>query len=1100
MILWKQLVTGLTLLGVLQAPLVNGQTSFPVKRGALWGLANEQGKWLVEPAYEYISDWRPGQGALVRLSGKWGLLSEEGKVAIPCQYERLDFVRDGLLTFREGGLNGLADILGNVLAKATFEQITPLSPAIFQVRTQKKVGLLHSDGNLKIPTQFDRIEVSAQGCFLLVQQQRKGVANPQGVLLLPAEYEWVHIQGNEITAKKGMAITLLVCDAQYQVLQRKEFPNEVALKQAREAEAKKEMARKLAENPTLKVPRWTYADFRFTLVNGVGQNLLGNLSFYEVSTADKVPRSFAKEYLLPAKPGDKEREQAYLINHQEARVVAKLAVKDMMVTDFEVASVARATADTLWDALVQMNGEMIREAGGMPLTEVGDFSEGRAWVRSGKLFGAIDQAGKLVIPFEYEVLSSFEGGYAVARKGGKFGCIRPNGAVAIPFEYDGIDIPRDGLCRVKVGKGNAGKWGVINLQQQVVVPLQYTLVYPFHKGVARIRQGNLFGLVDQKGKILLVPSIQADEVLDFDKGLARVQMGRYVEETEMGPVIRYRKTGFVKMDGTYLLEPVYDRIDGFEACWNAGKGIARVVKNGKTGYVDHQGKIILPALYDQADRFEQIWASNSGLAAVVKNGKTGYVTPTGKEVLPAQYDWVDTAFVQVYQQGKGLAKCRKEGKFGLVNALAETVVPFEYEAITEASEDFIIARYKGKWGVLTTDQSELIPFQFDGIRPLKGAEGRFLEVSTLQVPYHWLGSDGTLKGTSPTRSELAVPTTPAPVKQAKYQYASDFDTQGFAVVQKGEEVALVDAGGRLLTKYKYLEIGPFADGLALVKLSDSDRAKRLYGYIDREGKEVIAPQYKQARAFSDGLAEVQSGAQWGYINPQGQWALKAQYAQTTPFVGGYALVNQQTVIDKQGKVQGTVLLEGSIKDGFQGGRGVWQTTTGQLHILPNGQPAYYAQYDAVTPFAAGLAFAKRGEQWELVRQTARGDVQLKFNHAQKLAYLRQYGERRSEKLPDGSVVRDKAWNLLAPGNWRMISPDGYFLSEGFFTEVEYLGSQGFVVKPERWNGIFDIEGKWVVTPKATAIQRVAPDIYKVEEVGKTSYLQLSSQSWLFGQQ
>jgi hypothetical protein len=42
-----------------------------------------------------------------------------------------------------------------------------------------------------------------------------------------------------------------------------------------------------------------------------------------------------------------------------------------------------------------------------------------------------------------------------------------------------------------------------------------------------------------------------------------------------------------------------------------------------------------------------------------------------------------------------------------------------------------------------------------------------------------------------------------------------------------------------------------------------------WGYIDPKGRYVIAPQYRDARPFSEGMAAVRIGdektAQWGYI-------------------------------------------------------------------------------------------------------------------------------------------------------------------------------------------------------------------------------------------
>ncbi|MEO0110388.1 MAG: WG repeat-containing protein [candidate division WOR-3 bacterium] len=43
-----------------------------------------------------------------------------------------------------------------------------------------------------------------------------------------------------------------------------------------------------------------------------------------------------------------------------------------------------------------------------------------------------------------------------------------------------------------------------------------------------------------------------------------------------------------------------------------------------------------------------------------------------------------------------------------------------------------------------------------------------------------------------------------------------------------------------------------------------------WGYINKEGKFVINPQFDYAYPFSEGLAVVQDGGLWGHINKEGQ--------------------------------------------------------------------------------------------------------------------------------------------------------------------------------------------------------------------------------------
>ena len=61
----------------------------------------------------------------------------------------------------------------------------------------------------------------------------------------------------------------------------------------------------------------------------------------------------------------------------------------------------------------------------------------------------------------------------------------------------------------------------------------------------------------------------------------------------------------------------------------------------------------------------------------------------------------------------------------------------------------------------------------------------------------------------------------------------------------------VDKDGKLGINPQFEEGGDFSDGLALVRVNGR------YGYIDKSGKLTIQPQFDSAGGFSDGLALVE---------------------------------------------------------------------------------------------------------------------------------------------------------------------------------------------------------------------------------------------------
>lgn len=74
---------------------------------------------------------------------------------------------------------------------------------------------------------------------------------------------------------------------------------------------------------------------------------------------------------------------------------------------------------------------------------------------------------------------------------------------------------------------------------------------------------------------------------------------------------------------------------------------------------------------------------------------------------------------------------------------------------------------------------------------------------------------------------------------------------------------------KFMLKYDYAYNS--SEDLALVRLNDK------YGYIDKQGNEVIPLKYDDAYNFSNGLARVELAGKYGYIDKQGNEVIPLKY-------------------------------------------------------------------------------------------------------------------------------------------------------------------------------------------------------------------------------
>jgi hypothetical protein len=93
-----------------------------------------------------------------------------------------------------------------------------------------------------------------------------------------------------------------------------------------------------------------------------------------------------------------------------------------------------------------------------------------------------------------------------------------------------------------------------------------------------------------------------------------------------------------------------------------------------------------------------------------------------------------------------------------------------------------------------------------------------------------------------------------------------------STIEVGKKYGFIDNTGKEITPIKYDEVKPFSEGFAVVAIGENlgirkgfsfvaigsnvEYRGRLYGFIDKSGKEIISLNYNNANSFKNGYAEV----------------------------------------------------------------------------------------------------------------------------------------------------------------------------------------------------------------------------------------------------
>ncbi len=119
------------------------------------------------------------------------------------------------------------------------------------------------------------------------------------------------------------------------------------------------------------------------------------------------------------------------------------------------------------------------------------------------LAGLFNEQGQIVIPAQFENISSFHEELAEAKLNGLYGVINRDGAWVIEPSFLYLGGFFDGLCTAQTEQG----WGVINREGEWIIPPRYHDSIHFRDGLAKVtlQQGAIkhYGLIDQSGQEII---------------------------------------------------------------------------------------------------------------------------------------------------------------------------------------------------------------------------------------------------------------------------------------------------------------------------------------------------------------------------------------------------------------------------------------------------------------------------------------------------------------------------------------------------------------------------------------------------------------------
>lgn len=302
--------------------------------------------------------------------------------------------------------------------------------------------------------------------------------------------------------------------------------------------------------------------------------------------------------------------------------------------------------------------------------------------------GLINRKGETIIPIKYLAISEFTNGIAIIKnKKEKFGLVDDQGNILTPIVYDRIyeerfdllrqhiekmdeEVLSNGLLPAKKQINDKSKWGVIDLNGNVIIPFLYDYMGLFTQDVALV--------------------------------------GEYYDGNKI-------KWGIINKKGTLVLPVTYNGLGNFQY------GASYTYINNKAGFINLKGEKISEFKYDYATDYVNGFAKVGITKEIPNTGRYwSFVDRNGVEITKRYYD-------KVHDFREGLARVELNSKYGFIDTLGQEIIPINHTATLEYVFDgYVIATDDGQlWEVKDKSNNILVPFKYNLIMPVSERENLF---------------------------------------------------------------------------------------------------------------------------------------------------------------------------------------------------------------------------------------------------------------------------------------------------------------------------------------------------------------------------------------
>ena len=390
--------------------------------------------------------------------------------------------------------------------------------------------------------------------------------------------------------------------------------------------------------------------------------------------------------------------------------------------------------------------------------------------RKGILWGLSDIKKKFILSCDYDEILFHESGFKV-KKNSTWKYLNKSDILINNFQndqklkieplkksekdfFDCILKSSEGLSAVRIGKVHQGKWGFVDLQNNIIVPIIYDAVEDFSEGISAVRIGNKCGFVNNKGTPI------TELIYDYlDYGPDGCVLGVTSFKNGYAGVCINKKWGFIDRNGRTVVNNLYNEIRQFSDGLAAAE---KEINNDEYlwGFVNEHGVEVIQCIYSEVGDFQNglapVTSYNKDEKDVMRIFKMGFINKNGDIVIPFIYDklkpfcegiavaklpsLLTREEISDVSWGRKSPNISKMSRTGFIDKNGTTVIPFEYIDADDFSEGFAMVRKKpGRWCYIDKNNREVFSKDFHNANPFKNG---FAKVQKLGFDWGYIDING----------------------------------------------------------------------------------------------------------------------------------------------------------------------------------------------------------------------------------------------------------------------------------------------------------------------------------------------------------------------